>query len=262
MASIEMVEKLRSRTGVTYEEAREALDSSEDDMLDAMIWLEKSGKATPPRISYYSTDADYNADGDEYSDLPYGKTDRYYDADKLNANRKAKKDKHREAVNSKDNRGNRYAAGKGASGQGSSSSNASSRGTSGRNAYSRSASSRKTSDGKAFYYDESDARARSSTFFKSAFEFIGKAFHIGNTTMFEITRYGREIIKIPLTLLVIAFCLFFQVVLVLLPIGLFFGFRYNISGNHFNDSTINSVMNTAADAADGIKGAFDKKKKD
>ena len=233
MASIEMVDKLRSRTGVTYEEAREALDESENDMLDALIWLEKNGKATPPRVSYYSTDSDSDAGTDSFGDMPYGKEERYYDADKMSKERRAKKDKRREQAYKSDSRAD------------------------------RNASARKhAGGGGAYYYNEGDSRAKSSSFAKSAFDFIGKAFHIGNTTMLEVKRYGQEFIKIPLTLLVIGCFLFFHVILILLPVGLFFGFRYNISGNHFNDSAINSAMDSTANAVDGIKEAFTKKKRE
>ena len=276
MASIEMVDRLRSRAGVTYEEAREALDNSENDMLDALIWLEKSGKATPPRVSYYSTDSGDASESDAFGDMPYGKDERYYDADKMNQDRKAKKEKRREQTNkaSKENKDNktdkaynankadrnwRYdAPGRTNTGSSSGSSNSSSN----RN---RSSSA---GVGGAYYYDERDRRnshanrAGSKSFVKSAIDFISKAFRIGNTTMFEVKRYDKEIIKFPLTLLVVALFLFFQVVLILIPLGLFFGFRYNISGNNFNDSTINSVMDTTANAVDGIKEAIAKKSKE
>ena len=226
MASLEMVDKLRARAGVSYEDAREALDSSDDDMLDALIWLEKNGKVAPPGVSRYSTGGDGESDGERFGDAPRDKTNRYYDSSKSQSNRREKKDGRRERTNKKD-----YG---GANGYGAK---------------------------HAYYYDERTKRGQASTFFKSAFGFIGKAFHIGNATLFEITRYDREIIKLPLTILVVAFFLFFQVTLILLPVGLFFGFRYKISGEHFNSNPLNSVMNTAADAVDGIKEAIGKNKR-
>lgn len=48
MADFELVEKLRERASVTYDEAREALDACNDDLLDAVIYLEKKGKVPPP----------------------------------------------------------------------------------------------------------------------------------------------------------------------------------------------------------------------
>ena len=44
MDNFEKVEKLREHANVTYEEAKEALENSNWDILDAMIYLEKNGK--------------------------------------------------------------------------------------------------------------------------------------------------------------------------------------------------------------------------
>jgi hypothetical protein len=56
MTELEQVEKLRERAEVTFEEAKEALDASNGDLLDAMIYLEKLGKVvTPPGGGRYSS---------------------------------------------------------------------------------------------------------------------------------------------------------------------------------------------------------------
>ena len=44
MDQFEKVEKLRERADVSYEEAKEALENSNWDILDAMIYLEQNGK--------------------------------------------------------------------------------------------------------------------------------------------------------------------------------------------------------------------------
>ena len=44
MDEFEKVEKLRQRANISYEEAKEALEKSEGDLLDAMIYLEGQGK--------------------------------------------------------------------------------------------------------------------------------------------------------------------------------------------------------------------------
>ena len=44
MDNFEKVEKLRQHANVSYEEAKEALERSDWDILDAMIYLEKTGK--------------------------------------------------------------------------------------------------------------------------------------------------------------------------------------------------------------------------
>lgn len=48
MTRLEMVEKIREKTGVTYEEAREALEKANWDMLDAIVSLEKDKPAAEP----------------------------------------------------------------------------------------------------------------------------------------------------------------------------------------------------------------------
>lgn len=55
MESFEKVEKLRERADVTYEEAKEALEASGWDLLEAMVYLEKQGKAKGPSQETYST---------------------------------------------------------------------------------------------------------------------------------------------------------------------------------------------------------------
>lgn len=56
MASFENVEKLRERANVSYDEAKAALDACGDDLLEAMIQLEREGKVnTPQNGGSYST---------------------------------------------------------------------------------------------------------------------------------------------------------------------------------------------------------------
>ena len=48
MTELEKVEKLREKADVTFAEAKEALDNSGGDILEALIWLENQGKAIVP----------------------------------------------------------------------------------------------------------------------------------------------------------------------------------------------------------------------
>ena len=48
MATLEQVEKLREKANVTYDEAKQALDACDGDLLDAIIYLERQGKIKPP----------------------------------------------------------------------------------------------------------------------------------------------------------------------------------------------------------------------
>ena len=56
MDTFEKVEKLREKANVTFEEAKAALEEANGDLLDAMILLEKQGKAETRRESYSTKD--------------------------------------------------------------------------------------------------------------------------------------------------------------------------------------------------------------
>ena len=55
MTDFEKIEKLREHANVTFEEAKQALEAAQGDILDAMIWLEKHGKVKGPSESVHST---------------------------------------------------------------------------------------------------------------------------------------------------------------------------------------------------------------
>lgn len=55
MDNFDKVEKLVNKAGVSYEEAKQALEMTNGDLLDAMIYLEKEGKTQAPKKSSYST---------------------------------------------------------------------------------------------------------------------------------------------------------------------------------------------------------------
>lgn len=52
MEMLEKVELVREKTGVSYQDAKEALEACEYDVLDAIIWLETNGKAETQTASY------------------------------------------------------------------------------------------------------------------------------------------------------------------------------------------------------------------
>ena len=55
MTNFEMVERLRAKANVSYEEAKQALEEANWDLLDAMVVLEKQGKVNAGETSSYST---------------------------------------------------------------------------------------------------------------------------------------------------------------------------------------------------------------
>ena len=56
MDNLEKVEKIREKTGVSYEEAKAALEATNYDVLDAIIYLEKNGKVKAPEVTSYTTE--------------------------------------------------------------------------------------------------------------------------------------------------------------------------------------------------------------
>jgi hypothetical protein len=65
MITIEQVEKLRKYTGVTYAQAKEALESTDGDILEAVILLEKQQKIQPQSTT--ETKAEEKSKGDDVS---------------------------------------------------------------------------------------------------------------------------------------------------------------------------------------------------
>ena len=55
MDKLEKVERLREHANVSYEEAKAALEQANDDLLDAMVILERQGKVGAPESKTYST---------------------------------------------------------------------------------------------------------------------------------------------------------------------------------------------------------------
>lgn len=53
--TLEMAERLREKTGVSYAKAKEALEYSQGNLLDAMIYLEEQGEIPRPQGGFYTT---------------------------------------------------------------------------------------------------------------------------------------------------------------------------------------------------------------
>ena len=55
MDHFEMVEALRAKANVSYEDAKTALEASQWDLLDALVYLEKEGKMHPDASASFTT---------------------------------------------------------------------------------------------------------------------------------------------------------------------------------------------------------------
>lgn len=166
MATLELVEKLKEYANVTFEEAKTALDACGDDLLEAIVYLERQGKVVPPRNDgYYST-----KQAQEHADA-YGKESR----------------------------------------------------------------------GESF----GDLMRRFWNWFRGLL-------HKSCANKFEVLRNGKTIMCIPVIVLILLLVCCFWVTLPLLIIGLFFNMRYQFRGEDIEQTPVNDVMNSVAEAADSL----------
>lgn len=172
MSNFDLVEKLRSRANVSYEEARAALDACNDDLLDALIYLEKQGKVSAPSGGgAYSSKAEPQREEASYKTLP-------------------PKHEHGE-----------------------------------------------------------DFRQLMNRFFRWCGDVINK----GNKNYFEVWRHNQKILSVPVTVLVLLLIFAFWITLPLLVVGLFLSCRYTFHGTEVESINMNGIMDSAADAAEGLK---------
>lgn len=173
MESFEKVEKLREHANVTYEEAKEALEACNWDLLDAMVYLEKAGKTKAPERETYSTSYE---DQEQFVSV---------------------KDKVQEQ--------------------------------------------KKSSDG----------------FFTKLGKLMKIALKKCMQNYFLVTRNGREILKVPLLVVVCCVLFFWQGVLLAAVIGLFFDNRYSVRGRD-EMKEVNEAMEKAGEFAEKVKDEFEK----
>ena len=55
MEKLKLVDKLRDKTNISYEEAKSALENNNWDILDAMLYLEENGRVEKPSVSIFYT---------------------------------------------------------------------------------------------------------------------------------------------------------------------------------------------------------------
>ncbi len=68
MEKLKLVDKLKNKANISYEEAKDVLEKSNWDMLEAMLYLEAHGKVKKPSISIFYTNESkesYNENGEE-----------------------------------------------------------------------------------------------------------------------------------------------------------------------------------------------------
>lgn len=177
MEILEKVEKIREKTGVTYEEAKNALEASNNDILDAIVLLENQGKINGPKMQVYTTAAQDSSD-------------EFQEAAKADQMKSEKK--HNGAI-------------------------------------------------------------------KSFLNWCKKMIKKGCENFFIVERGNDHIGTVPVIVLIVLVLAAFWVVVPLMIIGLFFGFRYSFQGEITKAVDVNTACEKAAEAAENVKNEFTKK---
>lgn len=175
MEQLEKVEKLRQRANVSYEEAKNALQACDWDMLEAMVYLEKLGKVESPNQQSFST---------SFEEQPQ------YTSVEETVKRNSE------------------------------------------------------------YHSE-------ERFGSKLKRVIRKLIKIGKENDFLITREGREVLKVPVLVFVIALFFAWEAVVPVMIIALFFGCHYSFKGKG-NLSSVNEAMEKASNLADRVKDEYNK----
>ena len=96
--------------------------------------------------------------------------------------------------------------------------------------------------------------------FKDGFQQIGyyikRLFQLSVETDFVIMRNDREILRMPVLVMLVLLVICFWFTLPVLVLGLFFGWRYHLDGKH-DAGAVNRAMDKVADAVDNLKETLD-----
>jgi hypothetical protein len=98
------------------------------------------------------------------------------------------------------------------------------------------------------------------------FKWCGKVIHKGNINSFEVTKDGKRILTLPVTALVLMLVFAFWLVVLLLVLGLFFGYQYRFRGPDLEKPEVNRAMENVSrattKAVDSMVNAVDQITKD
>lgn len=73
MENLKLVEKLKDKANISYEEAKEILEANNWDILDAIIYLEEKGKMKRPSTSTFYTNENKDTYSNDYNIVIYDK---------------------------------------------------------------------------------------------------------------------------------------------------------------------------------------------
>ncbi|NLW21649.1 MAG: DUF4342 domain-containing protein [Tissierellia bacterium] len=81
----------------------------------------------------------------------------------------------------------------------------------------------------------------------------GRIINKGNRNHLNVIKDGENIMTIPITVLVLFLFIMFWVVIPIMVVGLFFGYRYVFSGPDLGKENVNRALDSVADAAENLK---------
>lgn len=162
MEKLKLVDKLKEKANVSYEDAKNALESTDWDILDATVYLENKGKIRKPSNSIFYT------------------------------NECKETNNKNEVIN--------------------------------------------------YYENKKENKYRSRNNFEGIFESICKYIDTCNNILLEIRSKNREILKIPLTVVIVLLFFTFWIIIPLMIVGLFFDIEFYISSRKINTDKVNKVF--------------------
>ena len=272
--TIEKVDKLVERADVGYEVAKEALEASNGDMLDAVILLEREGKLGPNAgksktvVTGTGSSMSPMVIGQSFGDggVPQTRVEPNFTPGK--PPRKSRKERKAEKAAGRAS-GYGPAPGYGpAKGSGPASGYGPAQGSGPAPGYGPAQGSGPAPEYGAYqgrtYQQQSGAQkyADETGQFeegaKSFFGTLGRIIRGSVVNYFVVWRKGERVLYFPVILFL--FCLIhwvFWIVLILLLVGLFCGCSYRFSGPHLGRKSVNEAMGKASEMADEINNGAD-----
>lgn len=92
--------------------------------------------------------------------------------------------------------------------------------------------------------------------FATLWEYIKKFFRICMDNNFVVTRHGKQVLAVPVLVMLVLLFASLGLMLVVLIAGLFCSCRYQFEGRQLGREGINDAMGRMSDLAEDIKGSF------
>lgn len=105
-------------------------------------------------------------------------------------------------------------------------------------------------------YQQEQQNHKSGDTWRGIKAWIKKMFRKSCDNRFVVYRKGNRVIEMPVLLLIILLLASVWTILIVMAVGLFFGFSYHFTGPDLGKKNINDAMAKANDVADGIKSEF------